>query len=388
MFTGAVFFFIIYLLMRATEKLHPTVKMAVVDALPVLFFAVSMSILAVMLKSPLFGLGAFLSFLAGTGKVLWKLFLAVKKTAYDFLKKPFPILMSLGFILMIVAVVLSGRRINWNAVHLHLFSLPGFIHYGFGLCFFIVMIVLGFTLDMDMEKSNWIEQIVNCLAQGFILLGIVYSFIGTFYYHPDETALVNTHGITISETPTYYYFQTEEVDTLLIFYPGAKVDEKAYFPLMKQFADSKVDCILIKEPYKLAFHARFTPNKPLKLYGEKYQHIFTGGHSLGGVVAGTYGKHHSDKIEGTLFLASYPTKEYTSSHYKCIFVNGTKDLVLNRKMWEKNKTPGLATCTYLEIEGGNHGGFGNYGQQKGDGTATISNESQQAAAVKFFLENR
>jgi len=184
--------------MNASEKLNPTVKMAVVDALPVLFFAVSMSLLAVMLQSWLFAAGAFLSFLAGTGKVLWKLFLATKKTAYDFLKKPFPILMSAGFLLMILAVVLSAGSINWNTVHLHIFSIPGLIHYGLGLAFFITMIVLGFTLDMNLEKSNWIEQIVNCLAQGFILIGVIYSFIGTLYYHPDETALTNTYGITLS----------------------------------------------------------------------------------------------------------------------------------------------------------------------------------------------
>jgi len=174
----------------------------------------------------------------------------------------------------------------------------------------------------------------------------------------------------------------------LIFYPGAKVDEKAYFPLMKKFAENKVDCILVKEPYKLAFHARHTPDKPLKLYASKYQKIYTGGHSLGGVVAGNYGKKHEDIIDGTLFLASYPIQKFSSADYKCIFINGTNDLVLNRKAWEKCKTPGLATTSFLEIEGGNHAGFGNYGNQKGDGTASISKESQQTASVNFFLENK
>ena len=42
----------------------------------------------------------------------------------------------------------------------------------------------------------------------------------------------------------------------------------------------------------------------------------------------------------------------------------------------------------MEIEGGNHAQFGNYGPQKGDQPATISAEEQQAqtvAAIEEFL---
>ena len=36
------------------------------------------------------------------------------------------------------------------------------------------------------------------------------------------------------------------------------------------------------------------------------------------------------------------------------------------------------------MEGGNHAQFGNYGEQKGDGKATISAEEQQRQTVKLF----
>jgi hypothetical protein len=36
------------------------------------------------------------------------------------------------------------------------------------------------------------------------------------------------------------------------------------------------------------------------------------------------------------------------------------------------------TTSFLkQSTGGNHAGFGSYGEQRGDGTATISNEEQQ-----------
>ena len=51
----------------------------------------------------------------------------------------------------------------------------------------------------------------------------------------------------------------------------------------------------------------------------------------------------------------------------------------------------LATAQIqYEISGGNHAYFGNYGEQKGDGTASITRESQQEQAVEqimLFIEN-
>ena len=49
------------------------------------------------------------------------------------------------------------------------------------------------------------------------------------------------------------------------------------------------------------------------------------------------------------------------------------------------------TENVVEIEGGNHAQFGNYGPQKGDLPATISAEEQQAQAVDaitYFIAQR
>ena len=40
----------------------------------------------------------------------------------------------------------------------------------------------------------------------------------------------------------------------------------------------------------------------------------------------------------------------------------------------------------MEIQGGNHAQFGNYGPQKGDAPATISAEEQQARTVEAVAE--
>ena len=53
-----------------------TVALALVDAIPVLSFGISMVIIAGRFDSPLFMIGVALSVLAGCCKVCWKLILA------------------------------------------------------------------------------------------------------------------------------------------------------------------------------------------------------------------------------------------------------------------------------------------------------------------------
>ena len=56
-----------------------TLSLALVDALPVLFFGGSMILTALLFKSRLFLIGALACFWAGAAKVLWKIIVVKKK---------------------------------------------------------------------------------------------------------------------------------------------------------------------------------------------------------------------------------------------------------------------------------------------------------------------
>jgi len=56
---------------------------------------------------------------------------------------------------------------------------------------------------------------------------------------------------------------------------------------------------------------------------------------------------------------------------------GSDDEVLNKNKLSETKINAPSNSLYYEIEGGNHAGYGDYGVQKGDGTATISGNEQQ-----------
>ena len=153
-----------------------TVGLALVDAIPVLSFGISMVIIAGRFDSPLFMIGAALSVLAGCCKVAWKLVLGIWKKDLRWLNKPFVPMQAVGFLLMLISFIIGFGRINWAAVGSALLSVPSIL-------FFIAWIgLMGFMVWFRKHKfrnedaaSNWTAQIVNALGQTCLLLGILFA---------------------------------------------------------------------------------------------------------------------------------------------------------------------------------------------------------------------
>lgn len=153
-----------------------TLGLALVDAIPVLSFGISMVIIASRFDSLLFMLGASLSVLAGCCKVAWKLVLGIAKKDLRWLNRPFVPMQATGFLLMLISFVLSFRKIRWAAVAGALVSFPS-------LLFFLLWIgLMGFMgwyrknrFRHEDARSNWTAQIVNAAGQTCLLLGILFA---------------------------------------------------------------------------------------------------------------------------------------------------------------------------------------------------------------------
>jgi hypothetical protein len=108
------------------------------------------------------------------------------------------------------------------------------------------------------------------------------------------------------------------------------------------------------------------------------------GHSMGGIAAAKYACDH-DNVDGVVLLASYPTSQLPEST-ALLSIYGTEDNVLELKAYEESKKYFPSNSTEVVLDGGNHSQFGNYGDQTGDGTATISGDEQQSKTAKAILE--
>ena len=117
------------------------------------------------------------------------------------------------------------------------------------------------------------------------------------------------------------------------------------------------------------------------------QNYIIGGHSLGGTMACRYAKNNPQKLKGVFLLASYPEKKGDLHEIKVpvLSLTATKDGVLNYTNYRKSKKLLPNNTIYEQINGGNHAGFGSYGRQKGDNTASISNQKQQNIVSKLLI---
>lgn len=153
-----------------------TVALALVDAIPVLSFGISMVIIASRFDSPLFMVGAALSVLAGCMKVAWKLVLGIAKKDLRWLNKPFVPMQASGFLLMLISFIIGFGKISWGAVGAALVSIPAILFFAAWLV--IVGVMVWFRkakFKNDDAKSNWTAQIINAVGQTCLLLGILFA---------------------------------------------------------------------------------------------------------------------------------------------------------------------------------------------------------------------
>jgi len=150
-----------------------TLGMALVDALPVVFFGAAILIVGLLFSSPLFLAGAILSFLSGLGKVIWKIIVALKQKNVWFLFVQMRILMPVGFLLMLLSLIVDRSLMNPGAVFAAVCSMPALLFFLLGCIGMGCMVFFAIKLDSSDAKSNWIEQGTNAAAQASFLIGLL-----------------------------------------------------------------------------------------------------------------------------------------------------------------------------------------------------------------------
>lgn len=236
-------------------------------------------------------------------------------------------------------------------------------------------------------KTKQMSPRKKWLIAGGIVLLILAILVGVFfwyvldYYRAEDAALdvmAQDSGITVQDdltilSPTY------PTDTAIIFYPGAKVEAEAYLPLLDQIRQTGVTCILVDMPFHMAIFDADAAEEVIAQFPE-IQHWYIAGHSMGGAMASKFASDHPDQVDGLILMGAYIYGDYPEE--KTLTIYGS----LNQSVEDHIDY----TENIVEIQGGNHAQFGNYGPQKGDPPATISAEEQQAqtvAAIEAFLRS-
>ncbi len=210
------------------------------------------------------------------------------------------------------------------------------------------------------------------------------------YYRATDTAknamLENNAKVEVVEEKGYYFFDVAEEDATkgIVFYPGGKVDETAYAPMLVELAEAGYEVYLVKMPAKLAI---FGMNAAEDII-EEQTHITEWtmmGHSLGGAMAASFSASHDEEVDALVLLAAYSTEDLSDKEIEVYSFYGSEDKVLNMEKYEEYYKNLPEDVIEEVIEGGNHANYAYYGAQDGDGEATITREEQQDCVLDIFL---
>lgn len=231
--------------------------------------------------------------------------------------------------------------------------------------------------------AKWILVSLAILAVGvFIWINNTYKpqAMAHLALKSDDNVLVNKDKF-ITFTP-----KSTKPTRGFIFYPGAKIEPEAYAPICKYIAKEGYKVVIVKPSLNLSI---LSSNKAKNIIKENsdINSWVVGGHSLGGTTAAKFATKNKTLVNGVVLLASYPKNDMLKSlNMNVISIWGSKDGILNFESFIESKENLPTDTEFIEIEGGNHSQFGDYGKQKGDNEAVINQEKQMNTTSKSIVK--
>lgn len=170
----------------------------------------------------------------------------------------------------------------------------------------------------------------------------------------------------------------------LVFYPGARVDSRAYVPLLRRISARGTLVVVVKAPLYIAFLDGNAASEVIERH-PRVRHWVVGGHSLGGVAASFHAGDHPDRVDGLLLWASFPANDLAGTGLSVTSIFGTADGLATPDEIAASRAELPPDARFVAVPGGVHAYFGDYGRQPGDGTPGISRARAQRRVVAASL---
>lgn len=246
--------------------------------------------------------------------------------------------------------------------------------------------------ELMMFKHKGLKYvIISVLVFLLITIGGVFAWVNNTY-KPSEELLTLVSQDDYQKIGDFYVFnaKVESNGTGIVLYPGALVEPLSY----AYYANE-----LSKQGYLVAiaevtFNLSIMDNEKASEFISEHEEIeswYVAGHSMGGVSATMYANNHKDIVDGVILLASYPSSSTdlseTDLSVLSIYAQNDGLSTVDKIQDKSNNLP--SETTYVEIIGGNHAQFGMYGNQSGDGEATVSvidQQNQMVSKTLYFLK--
>lgn len=219
-----------------------------------------------------------------------------------------------------------------------------------------------------------------------LALGALVAGVGLYFLRPlpaRAEALAALRAYPVAERPEGLLLEARRPKALLLFHPGARVDPRAYAPVLGPLVEEGYSLFLLRFPQGLALLDRERALRAQSAFPH-LPAVFLG-HSLGGVVAAGLAARLKAPL---VLLASYPEEDLSGTHLPTLALYGREDRLIPpaKARAMAQRLPKGARVVYLE--GVNHAGFGAYGPERGDGPLRLPPEEawrRIRAEVEGFL---
>ncbi|MBE7700163.1 alpha/beta hydrolase [Oerskovia sp. Sa1BUA8] len=203
---------------------------------------------------------------------------------------------------------------------------------------------------------------------------------------PALAALESDGSVEVRDEAGWIAFVPQDgaATTGLVYSPGARVDVRATAAVLRPLAEAGYLVVALKEPLGIAFTS---PNQSASAMAafDEVDTWAVGGHSLGGVVAASFAAAHDDEVTGLLLHASYPSGDMSTADVEVTSVWGSRDGLTTPDKIEASRADLPATADFVEVPGGVHAFFADYGEQPGDGQPATSRADAQAQIIEASI---
>jgi predicted alpha/beta-hydrolase family hydrolase len=236
---------------------------------------------------------------------------------------------------------------------------------------------------------------VPLLVLAFLLV-VTLAYARPFVATPVATAALRSEqDVRISDRFVWYELIPVKQDpagddikptTGLLFVPGARIDSRAYAHVLRPLAEAGYLVAVLKEPFGFSLLDADKGKKVLDVHPE-ITYWAVGGHSLGGTTAASLADQ-DERVKGLVLFASYPADNLDRTDLKAVSISGVADGFTTPADIEASKGKLPPDTSYVVINGAVHSSFGDYGEQSGDGIASVDRAAAQneiTAAARALL---
>lgn len=230
------------------------------------------------------------------------------------------------------------------------------------------------------KKLKWI----GLGLVGLILVAVIGFLVWTqLTYGPTDEAL--GYAAEATEVDNRIEFGDPDSEVGIILYPGAKVEKEAYAYYGSRLAEEGVFVAIPSLRLNLGIADIDAAETIIAAHPGKIERRIVGGHSLGGSAASGFALENESRVEGVIFLASYPISSMVESELRVLSISGEVDGLATQTDIEASRENVPDDAVFYEIVDGNHANFGMYGPQDGDNDSPLSAKEQLDETIEQIL---